>query len=739
MRTNFFSYLFFLSVCFFPFSSFSQNNSELIQLADNAFTIGDYSSAAYFYKKALVNIDSGHLDLAQPYEITPYIKSTKPTKDTNLLIKSNPSDTLLKASSDKTISKSNPSDSLLKSSSNKIVTADSSSKADFQKENAQRIYVMDRLALSYHLSHSYENSEIWFLKLFEMQTPNAAYNYGNALLTNAKYAEARKILTDFMVELEPNSDYYKKAKFIIRKSVYAEQALKKPNQEILLEKVDSTINTANGSFAVNYMDGITTIFTSARPIKTNNNSKQSFDCNLYKASLDENGKMYDATSFSFPINSNIHDGAGALSPDGTKLFFTRWNNDAKNPECAIYVSKFLNGQWLTPKKLGDKINMPGQKNMHPNISPDGNTLYFSSDRPGGFGKLDIWYCTIDEVDNTNEVKNLGSNINTPENETTPFFHGSSNTFYFSSDGRLGMGGLDIFKTVPENNEFNGYIENLGSPINSSRDDAYFILNQDQKRGFLSSDRETCAKCGESNCYQIYSFSSTPIIITISGKVYNEETKEPVINSMVTFTDILEAFEPIYAFTDDMGAYKATLNRNVEYFATAQKIGYFKAAVTLNTLNIDKSVDIVQDFNFNIKSIPKGDIEIPGIEYDLGKSTLRPDSKKKLDELVEFLKLNDNLIIEISSHTDLRGSDMANLKLSEARAKSVSDYLIENGIPAVRLTAKGYGETQPIIPKAKTEEEHQKNRRTAFRTLSEDFKPTTKNVFIPAKFRYIQKK
>jgi outer membrane protein OmpA-like peptidoglycan-associated protein len=697
----------FCLVYFYCVGAFSQSNSELLQLADESFTAQNYLAASRFYKQLLINLDSGAVDAAYAYAISPYIKSSNKNKN--------------KPSKSK-INRKVLTDSSTTDNSSQKSPSENSEKTPI---DPQKLYAMERLAISYKLFRSYENAEASYKKLYELQPQDYTIDYAKALMTNGKYKEAIEIVNDLMLSQEPGTKAFDKSRDFVKSCSFAIKATENKSKIIMIKTMDTTVNTKGGAFAASYAEENAIIFSSST---IDNIQTTPVNSNIYKVSIDKNATPKDEVQPLSPyINSEDNEGAAVFSPDKTKLYFTRWNYNLQKPECAIYVSKYLNGQWLTPRKLKDNINMPGFKTMHPALSGDGNTLYFSSDRANGIGKLDIWYCIIDETDNTNEVKNAGAIVNTPENEVTPYVH-PNNFLYYSSDGLAGLGGLDIYKIALDNG-FTSPAKNLGSPINSNRDDTYYISDETAQSGFISSDRNPCADCGEGSCYQIYYFEDKPILITISGKVYNLDTKEVIANSLIAFIDVKENYEPIYVFTDEKGEYKTKLNKDVDYFATAQKKGFFKDAATLTTMGINKSTDLIQDWNFSLKVIPPGEINIPGIEYDLNSANLRPSSKVRLDSLVEFLDLNNNLVVEINSHTDVRGNDLYNMKLSEARAKSVVDYLIENGIEKERLVPKGFGETTPLIVDAKTEEEHQKNRRTTFRMLSQDFQPLDKYKYI----------
>jgi OOP family OmpA-OmpF porin len=287
-----------------------------------------------------------------------------------------------------------------------------------------------------------------------------------------------------------------------------------------------------------------------------------------------------------------------------------------------------------------------------------------------------------------------------------------------------MGGLDIFKsTLNVDDSVYAFPKNLGRPINSSKDDAYFILDRLQAKGYFSSDREDCPG---GNCYDIYEFENEPINFDISGYVTDDATGAPIPSALVTIKDVHNDIESLFLITDDKGYYSSPLTENMDYFLKAQKKGYQASSASATTKGLTESAHIERDFV--LSKIPEQDIVIEGIEYDLNKATLRPKSLEILDKIYDYLQLNDNFSIEINAHTDTRGSDKLNLKLSQARAKSCVDYLIRKGIAKDRLIATGYGETQPLIPDSEIdkmvpksdefEEAHQKNRRTAFKILKE---------------------
>lgn len=589
-------------------------------------------------------------------------------------------------------------------------------------------YVTLRLAEAYRLSFNFPAAEMWYdnaLKNKSQYSPITRFWYAGCLLRNAKYGKAMEEYAKFKEEYpEKESYYYQKAELEIKSCVFALVSMKKPKRGVSLSPIDSIVSNEGANFAATYFENDSSIlFTSARTSSTfenkNDHQKGLFYCDLYKSDQ-STGTWVPPQNIGFPINTAVHEGAAVLSSDKKKIYFTRWGTINDKEEYAIYVCNYFNGQWLQPFKLNENVNMPGFKSMQPAISPNGDILYFSSNRPGGQGKFDLWFCELDPAGNAGPAVNLGNKINTNEEDGAPYYHANSKTIYFSSDGRVGIGGIDIYRSFGEKETWST-VENLGYPVNSSGDDNYFVLSTNQRNGFLSSDRNSCLECTYGSCYFIYTITYLPLSLNISGTVYNKKTMEIIGNSLITLEDNLGNVEIIV--TDENGKYATVLRENADYYLKCKKIRYFGDDAIVSTHDVEESISYIEDFF--LERIPLGDIEIPGILYDYNKWDLRPESKLILNDLVKFLNVNDNIIIEIGSHTDERGNDDYNQSLSQKRAKSVIDYLIGNGIEKDRLTAIGYGETKLIVRNAQTEEDHQVNRRTAFKILSENYLPAGK--------------
>lgn len=672
----------FFLVTLFTVTAFAQSKREWIGFGDAAFKNEDYKSAVTYYLTAIDRSTS--VDLTRPYETRPYTPPPKKNKDS-----------LAAAKKDST----------------KSITADPTDQ-----------YVTHQIAESFRLNRDYKNAEIWFKKSVDNNPPAyplERYWYGDALMKNQYYPAAAIQFEQVMTVAEgKDSAIFKQAKLKIA-GCYLATDTTNTKKDVIITYLDSAFNTGTASFAVNYYGDPNTIqFTSAREGSTITDPKKQnaqFIADIWTIKKTEKG-WTDVKKVEGPADTDIHEGAGFLTLDQSNYFFTRWSTTNKN-ECSIYLSKNMNERWLAAEKMNDNVNLEGYKTMHPALSPDGSILYFSSNRPGGFGKMDIWYVNLDEDGRPSGGPiNMGKMFNTSEDEVTPFFHYYTSTLYFSSDGHAGFGGLDIHKSSYNTDSLWSAPKNMGAPFNSSKDDAYFVLERSQQHGFLSSDRKDCKDCTGGACYKLYSIDKEPNVYDLKGTVYNAETNQTIANALLTFKDIRGDKEPFFIITDADGNYFTPLEEGWELYIKAQKNKFFGDAGNISTLGLTESQHFVKDFF--LTPIPAGDIVIPGIEYDYDKATLRPASMKILDDLVDFLNLNNNLSVEISSHTDERGSDDYNMRLSADRAKSVVTYLIGKGINKDRLVAQGYGETKLLIAKAATEEEHQKNRRTAFRPIKE---------------------
>jgi peptidoglycan-associated lipoprotein len=431
------------------------------------------------------------------------------------------------------------------------------------------------------------------------------------------------------------------------------------------------------------------------------------------------------------VNTNDDEGVACIFGTGGQMLFTRCKYDkTKDMGAQIYSTSQVRGSWAEPTKLeiiADSITV-----AHPALSPDGSTLYFVSDRPGGYGGLDIWKAEKSGGYYKNPV-NLGGEINTPGNEMFPYVRDNGD-LYFSSDFRPGMGGLDIFKGIKDA-DGKWTVENMGYPVNSTGDDFGIAFVPGKNQGLFSSNRKG------SKGDDIYSFMVPPIIYQASGEIFNKDTKNKLEGATVR---IIGSDGTNLRLSAQNGKFQLKLNPETDYVFAAFKDGYLNDKVRASTIGLTDS----KDFRFRLFLTPTdAPIRLENINYAFGSFDLLPESISTLDSLVELLNLNPTIIIELMSHTDFVGSDQFNFELSQKRAQSVVNYLIQKGINPKRLVARGYGETWPKIVTREIalkynflkkgdeltekfinglETDEQKeiakslNRRTEFRVLSSDY-------------------
>lgn len=687
--------------CFYQLG-IAQTNKSLIRSGDDEMGMENFASAVYFYSQVINKLAGGGEDqMYHPYGVSAFYKANEKGGPKSFDAPKNPTN--------------------------------------------DQLIVIHKIADAYRLAKDYDNAEKWYAIAVESPIEEhqyVEYFYGYSLMKNGKYVEAKVYFEKMLEKLPEDNLYHDLSREKIGNCDFAlldEGTYSNASIEIL----DSSINDGSTSFGMMYHQN-KLLFASARldtTIAEGYKHKSVYNSDIYFTRYKKDGSYEVPTWFEGTVNSGAIEGGACLSPDGKAMYFTRINPE-NHYESAIYVSRFFNGRWTEPFKLGEDINAKGFKSMTPSIADDGVTIYFSSNRPGTIGGMDIWVTTINEDGETTEPVNLGENVNTREDEISPFYHSRSKTLYFSSEGHIGFGGFDVFKTtINMLTDWWDIPSNVGRPINSSRDDTYFVWGKDMQQGYLTTDRDNCGECDSANtlnvhCNSIYSVTRPKVVITLSGYVFDNDTDEIIPNATINVKDIRGIKDPITLSADDNGYYEKELLVNEEYFFKASKKKYFADAAVKSTLGIVESTALEQDFYLTL--IPTGEIEIKGIEYDFDAATLRETSKKELDKLIEFLELNANLKIQIRSHTDERGRDEYNLKLSERRAQSVVDYLVDNGISRDRLEPRGMGETEPAVIRLQNgedvelnptyiyslndedlqEEYHQRNRRTAFKVLAE---------------------
>lgn len=431
------------------------------------------------------------------------------------------------------------------------------------------------------------------------------------------------------------------------------------------------------------------------------------------------------------INTDDDEGAPAVSPNGDLMVFTRCRYDkSADMGASLFAARMSRGNWSEPILI--QLTADSLVAAHPSFSPDGNTLYFASNRPGGFGGTDIWMATRDGSSFSNPV-NMGPEINSPGNEVFPTTDWKGN-LYFSSDFWPGMGGLDIFKASKDENG-KWFIGNMQVPVNSSGDDfGMNFIKEESPHGMFTSNRKG------SRSDDIYSFFLPPKVYRISGEIFDKETGQRLDGARVR---VIATDGTNLRVRANDGKFQVKLNPGTEYVFAAYRDGYLNDKVRETTVGLTDS----KDFNVKLYLTPTdAPIKVENISYAFGAWELNEASKHSLDSLVKILEVNPTITIELMSHTDYVGSEQYNFELSQKRAQAAVDYLVQKGIKPDRLVAKGYGETWPkkvtrelakqydflnrndeltesFINKLTPEQQEiakSINRRTEFRVLSTDY-------------------
>ena len=402
--------------------------------------------------------------------------------------------------------------------------------------------------------------------------------------------------------------------------------------------------------------------------------------NFYLVKKDEQGNWLAPEELEDEVNTEFDEGTPSFSPDGNTMYYTYCSQAPDGDRTAeIYQSSRSSAKWGKGNRVA-LVKDSVTPLAHPAMSPDGKYIYFTSDVVGGQGGKDLYRARVKGND-FGPMENLGEEINTPGDEMFPYVRDSV-TLYFASNGHPGMGGLDLFKaTLDSTNHWK--VENMGWPINSFSDDFGITFEGKKEKGFFSSNRNDARGYDH-----IYSFELPTITVKIEGIVFDVD-EVPIESATVRIVgrDGMNA----KVQTLKSGNYSVELERDIRYVMMANARGYLNQNFELKTDAEEKSETYIVDFYLSPINKP---VVIENIFYDFDKATLRPESKKALDEMIKMLNDNPNVTIELGAHTDRKGSDKYNEKLAQRRAQSVVDYLIEGGIAADRLEAKGYGESVP---------------------------------------------
>jgi outer membrane protein OmpA-like peptidoglycan-associated protein len=587
--------------------------------------------------------------------------------------------------------------------------------------------MFQKLGNAYYFNGELIKAAKWYDALFAMnadQEPEYYYRYAQTLKATGDYAKADKTLEAFNKKI--NTD--KRGILFENNKNYLEQIKANSGR---FEIADAGINSTQTDYGSAYYDN-KIVFASARDTggvvrNTFKWTNKTFT-NLYSAELKSDGTVGKPERFEKKINSKFNESTPVFTKDGKTMYFTRNNfldgkrgrDEQKITLLKLYKADFTNGKWTNVTEL--PFNSNQYSTAHPALSKDEKKLYFASDMPGTLGQSDLYSVTINSDGSFGKPENLGPAINTEGRETFPFIS-AENELYFASDGRPGLGGLDVFVSrISKDGTFSA-IQNLGAPINSKQDDFAFIIDNEKRNGFFSSNRE-----GGNGNDDIYRFTEIRKLLCkqiLKGIVVDLETNKIVDNAKVTLLD--EQFNAIgEVVTGSDGSYIFNVDCGKNYHIRASKQDYETKELPVAIKTVTGETNVLVSLEKRIKPIGVGTdlaktLDIPIIYFNLDKSYIRKDAAFELEKILAVMQQYPKMKIDVRSHTDSRQTAKYNIALSDRRAKSTIQWLVKNGIAPNRVTGKGYGESQ-LVNKCSdgvpcTEAEHQLNRRSEFIIVS----------------------
>jgi len=587
--------------------------------------------------------------------------------------------------------------------------------------------MFQKLGNAYYFNAELEKAGKWYGELFVMNQNQEAeyyYRYSQCLKASGNYDQADKMLAEFNTK----SGNDKRAKLYLSHKNYLEEIKANSGR---FNIADAGINSEFSDYGSS-LSGNKLVFSSARD--TGGVSKKIFKwtnqsfTNLYSSEIMQNGNLGQPERFSKKINSKFHESTPIFTKDGKIMYFTRNNYlDGKKGKdnkrvtlLKLYKATLKGNNWEDVVAL--PFNSDNYSVAHPALSIDEKTLYFASDMSGTLGQSDLFKVAINQDGSYGTPENLGSTINTEGRETFPFIS-NDNELYFASDGRPGLGGLDVYVAKIEKDNSITDIQNVGAPINGTDDDFAFLIDSKSKNGFFTSNR-TGGK-GFDDIYKFTEIRKLACEQSLTGIITNKETTKILPDTKMSLFD--ENFQLLKeGISDTNGNYSFEVVCGKTYFVRAEKLDYETKEETINISKTSGKSILNLALEQRIKPIEIGTdlaktLGIPIIYFDLDKSFIRKDAAFELEKVLAVMQEYPKMKIDVRSHTDCRQTAQYNEALSDRRAKSTMAWLVKNGIEASRLTAKGYGESQlvndcgcePTNKSNCTEEQHQANRRSEF--------------------------
>jgi len=606
------------------------------------------------------------------------------------------------------------------------------------KNDKQKVEVYRKLADANYFLRDYKLAELNYKRAIELNTNYKKYPLLDFQLANtykylAKYDSSIVVYKRFLKREIENKDLTGALRFARQAIKGSEFALEYINADpkFKIENAGENVNAAFTDYGPEIVDNrlyFSKINSDVVIVLDENLTEKDFS-KIYYSEINED-KIAMFQDFAENINTdNIHVGNPSFSKDGRFVYYTKCGLDVNmQSQCRIFRSERINNVWQEGELLNSNINFANSSTTQPQIvmlNSEEQILYFVSDRENGKGAKDIWYVYIDAEGNYTKAKNAGYPINTKGDDISPFYVSDSKTLYFSSNGHISFGGLDVFKITKnaENEWTEDGVTNMGLPVNSSLDDYDFVLNKNENRGFLVSNRVgTTTLKGETCCDDIFEVKPTAIDIYVTGKVFVEnKTNRSILEDADLFLYNANTNQQISSIDYKNGiAFIEKVEQNVTYKIVAINEKFENGEISFSTENIFKS-DTIQ-YDIFMKNKDMTGLVLSKVYYEFNVSKLRSDAPDSLRKVVTFLEAYPDVILEVGSHTDSKGSDKYNYALAERRSLSVKNYLIyQKNIPENRLVNKSYGESSPAAPNKNADgsdnpEGRDLNRRTEFKII-----------------------
>ncbi len=666
------------AVSIFTLSAFAQTPADYLKAAEGYYAKGDYYSAAMYYERFLAGKPGNNTAGYNPY--------------------------------------------VVKQVSSKTTVASPSSRKE----------VVYKLAESYRFIKYYSKAEPLYLESIPMSAeyPLAGYWYAKSLKANEKATEAEMAFNEFLKNNTTEDSFTKDAKMELQNIQFAKTELnKKDLYKFKVGKMDGTVNQSGASYAAAVLNDGSVVFTTTRPDTGLATTKENPYTNKLIKAAAENSSFANQQKVELANDKGWEQGVASFSPDGNKMFVTRWATENGKKVSAIYQSDKTATGWATPTKLGDNVNKEASNAQQPFVTADGKSLLFSSDRADGMGKFDLWTVPLDgSFSPAGAAVNLGNTINTAADDESPFYHNPSKTLVFASNGRVGMGGLDLYYAKGNLSAWEAP-KNMGYPVNSVKDDIYYFSNDAKNpwnNAYISSDRSS--PC----CLELYTFSKIRNKKVISGRVVDCDGSTPISGAIVSAKD-MNGKTVFTKTTDANGKYELVMEDFQDFGFNAEREGYNSKAFGFNApMDANDDIDAMANPDLCLIKPPvvidpvpepiavNTPIVLNNVLYEFNQSKLAPASYTSLDKLVKLMETNSGMAIELSSHTDNIGADAYNQALSLKRAASCVQYLVSKGIDKARIETKGFGESKPIAPNIKNGKDNpagrKQNRRTEFKIL-----------------------